>query len=616
MAIHGYNEDDDVIGKAYDSRLVGRFLPYLRPYAWRIVLAVVLLLATTGLMLLQPFLVQQAIDRDIARGTTDDLPWIAAAFLGSLALGFVFRYTQALQMVVVSQRVMNDLRMQLFRHLQRMSVAFYDANPVGRLVTRLTNDIAALNEMLTAGAITIIADLFMIVGVAIALLFINWKLALITFVIMPLLAIVMRWFAVVMRNAFRQQRLHVARLNAFTAEHLGGILLIQLFGRQQKDRAEFKDHNDRLLRANLVVVNSYAVFEPVVAMVAAITTGIVIVVGGRFVLDESLSIGRFVAFLQLVAMYYNPVREIADRFNLLQSAMAALERIFTLLDEPEGVQDDEGALDLPEKIQGAVAFENVSFAYTPGTWVLKDVSFRIAPGERVAFVGATGAGKTSLINLLLRFYDIQEGRILLDGVDIARAKQKHVRRHIGLVLQDPFIFTGTIEENIRLRDRSIDPVQVRNAARLVGADRFINQFPDGYQHRLVERGANLSTGQKQLLAFARSVAFDPEVMLVLDEATANIDSETEALIQDSLDRLTARRTSIIIAHRLATVRGADRIIVLHRGQIVEQGTHEQLLALRGRYFRLWLLQQRSVPAEAVAPAPTAATPDTPGPAPR
>jgi ATP-binding cassette subfamily B protein len=282
--------------------------------------------------------------------------------------------------------------------------------------------------------------------------------------------------------------------------------------------------------------------------------------------------------------------------------MASLERIFKLMDEPEGVQDTDDAAELPERIAGAVEFDHVSFAYVPDTWVLKDVSFRIAPGERVAFVGATGAGKTSLINLLLRFYDVQQGRILLDGVDIARAKQAHVRRHIGLVLQDPFIFTGTVEENIRLRDETIPMSRVRDASRLVGADRFIYEFPQVYQHQLVERGANLSTGQKQLLAFARSVAFDPEVMLVLDEATASVDSETEALIQESLGRLTARRTSIIIAHRLATVRDADRIIVLHHGEIMEQGTHDELLALRGRYFRLWLLQQREAPAEAGRPA--------------
>jgi ATP-binding cassette subfamily B protein len=605
MAAHGYDPEDDVIGKAYDSRLVGRLMPFMRPYAWRIGLAVVLLLATTGLALVQPFLVQQAIDRDIAKGETGDLWWIIGAYLIVLVFMFAFRYVQAVQMVIVSQKVMNGLRMRLFRHLQRMSIAFYDANPVGRLVTRLTNDIAALDQLLTAGAITIIADLFMIVGVAAALLWINWKLALITFVIMPVLAVIMRWFAVVMRNSFRKQRLHVARMNAFTAEHISGMMLVQLFGRQKKDNEEFRRYNDHLLGANLEVVNSFALFEPVVAMVSAITTGIVIVIGGRFVLDESLSIGHLVAFLQLVSMYYNPVREIADRFNILQSAMAALERIFTLLDEPEGVQDEAGALDIPAKIAGAVAFDHVSFAYTPDTWVLKDVSFDIAPGERIAFVGATGAGKTSLINLLLRFYDIQHGRILLDGVDIAKARQKEVRKHIGLVLQDPFIFTGTIEENIRLRDTTISSAQVRDAARLVGADRFINELPDGYQHRLVERGANLSTGQKQLLAFARSVAFDPEVMLVLDEATANIDSETEALIQDSLERLTARRTSIIIAHRLATIRGADRIFVLHHGEIVEQGTHDELLALRGRYFRLWLLQQRDVPHDAVAPTATA-----------
>jgi len=599
VSIAGYNEEDEVIGKAYDSRLVGRFSRYMRPYAWRVVLAVALLLATTGLQLAQPLLVQQAIDRDIAKKTTGDLWWIISLYLVALALLFTFRYIQSLIMVLVSQKVMNDLRLQLFRHLQRMSIAFYDSNPVGRLVTRLTNDIAALNELLTAGAITIIADLFMIVGVASVLLWINWKLALITFVIMPVLAVIMRWFAVVMRNSFRKQRLHVARLNAFTAEHIGGMLLVQLFGRQRKDNEEFRRYSGRLLDANMEVVHSYALFEPVVAMVSAITTAIVIVVGGRFVLHETLTIGQLVAFLQLVAMYYNPVREIADRFNILQQAMAALERIFTLLDQPEGVQDAEDALELPAKIDGAVEFEHVSFAYAPGTWVLRDVSFRIEPGERVAFVGATGAGKTSLINLLLRFYDIQEGRVLLDGVDVARAKQQQVRRHIGLVLQDPFIFSGTIEENIRLRDETIPASQVRSAARLVGADRFIDELPDGYQHKLVERGANLSTGQKQLLAFARSVAFDPEVMLVLDEATANIDSETEALIQESLERLTARRTSIIIAHRLATVRGADRIIVLHHGEIVEQGTHDELLALRGRYFRLWLLQQRDVPADAL-----------------
>jgi ATP-binding cassette subfamily B protein len=602
MASFGYNEEDDVIGKAYDSRLVGRLLGYIRPYGSRVVIALVLLLATTGLTLVQPILVGVAIDRDVAHGTTDDLWWIAGLYVVVLALLFVFRYAQSLLMVQVSQRVMNDLRMRLFRHLQRMSIAFFDANPVGRLVTRLTNDIAALDQLLTAGAITIIADIFMIVGVAAALFWINWKLALISLALMPVLAILMRWFAVVMRNAFRRQRLHTARMNAFAAEHIGGMLLVQLFGRQQKDLDDFDYHSGALQRANMSVVHQYALFEPVVAIVSAITTGVVIVVGGRLVLDESLSIGSLVQFLLLVAMYYNPVREIADRFNILQSAMAALERIFTLLDEPEGVLDAEDALSLPARIDGAVTFENVSFAYNEGTWVLKDVSFDIAPGQRVAFVGATGAGKTSLINLLLRFYDVQQGRILLDGVDIAKAKQKEVRRHIGLVLQDPFIFTGTIEENIRLRDESISAAQVRQAARLVGADRFINQLPDGYQHRLVERGANLSTGQKQLLAFARSVAFDPEVMLILDEATASIDSETEALIQESLERLTARRTSIIIAHRLATVRGCDRIIVLHRGEIVEHGTHDELLALRGRYYRLWLLQQRDVPAAAVPSA--------------
>lgn len=602
MTSIGYNEEDDVIGKAYDSELVGRLLQYIKPYGVRMALAILLLVLVTGLTLVQPLLVQQAIDRDVANGTTDDMWWISGLYLIVLALLFVFTYAESMLLVQVSQRVMNDMRLELFRHLQRMSISFYDGNPVGRLVTRLTNDIVALDQLLTAGALTILRDLCMIFGVAILLFVIDWKLALITLAMMPVLAVLMRWFAIAMRNAFRRQRLHTARMNAFAAEHISGMLLIQMFGRQKTDLAEFDDNSGALQAANMSVVHQFAAFEPVVAMVSAITTGIIIVVGGQFVLDADLTIGQFVAFLTLVGMYYNPVREIADRFNILQSAMAALERIFTLLDEPEGVKDSPEAVDLPARIAGRVDFENVRFAYTPGTWVLKGVSFSIAPGERVAFVGATGAGKTSLINLLLRFYDIQEGAIRLDGVNIATAKQHQVRRHIGLVLQDPFIFTGSIEENIRLRDESITMEQVRQAARLVGADRFINQLPDGYQHKLVERGANLSTGQKQLLAFARSVAFDPEVMLVLDEATANIDSETEALIQDSLERLTAKRTSIIIAHRLATVRGCDRIIVLNHGEIVEQGTHEELLALRGRYFKLWLLQQRDVPADVVASA--------------
>jgi ATP-binding cassette subfamily B protein len=572
----------------------------MRPYRGRTFVALFLLLATTALNLAGPFLVRFAIDLDVKKGETDDLWWIATLFMVTLALIFVFRYAESLIMVDLSQKVMNDIRLKLFRHLQRMSISFFDANPVGRLVTRLTNDIAALNELLTAGAITIIADLALIVGVAAALMIINWKLALIALALMPALAFLMRWFAVVMRNAFRKQRLYVARLNAFTAEHISGMLVVQLFGRRKKDLAEFDGHSKALLGANMQVVHQYAIFEPIVAVVSAVTTGIVIIVGGRLILNEQMDVGEMVAFLQLVSMYYNPVREIADRFNILQSAMAALERIFTLLDQPEGVQDHEDALGLPERVRGLVEFDRVSFAYVADAPVLRDISFRIEPGERVAFVGATGAGKTSLINLLLRFYDIQQGRILLDDVDIARAKQQEVRRHIGLVLQDPFIFTGTIADNIRLRDESISMSRVRDAARLVGADRFIGELPHGYEHKLVERGANLSTGQKQLLAFARSVAFDPEVMLVLDEATANIDSETESQIQESLERLTARRTSIIIAHRLATIRGADRIFVLHHGEIVEQGSHDELLAKRGRYYRLWLLQQRDIPAHAVA----------------
>jgi len=587
-----FQEDEAAIGNVLDRHIAGRLLSYLRPYRWLIVLISVLMLIGAGLTLVGPLLVRYAIDEQLDAGRTDQLGFLALLFFGHLVLAFILRYIQDALMALVGQRVIMDMRLQTFSHLQRMSISFFDRNPVGRLVTRVTNDIATIEQAITVGVVTILANVVMLVAIVVALLLLDWRLALVMYALLPPLLWSVRYFAEKQRDLFREQRTWLARINAFLNETITGVAVVQLFNRQRESGRRFDRQNQAFLSANLRFVFWYAVFEPTVVLFAAGTTGAILWYGGNRVLDGSLTIGTMVAFAQFMGFFYWPLRELAQRYTTLQQAMASAERVFGVLDTPEDLTDAADPDHLGDRIFGKIEFRNVWFAYSDEHWVLKDVSFTVQPGEWVAVVGATGAGKTTILSLLTRFYDVQRGQILVDDVPIERLPQRELRRHVGLMLQEPFIFTDTIEENVRLRDESISPDQVRHAAEQIGAAAFIERLPEGYATMLAERGGNLSTGQKQLIALARVAAFNPEIVLVMDEATASIDPETEETIQRGIREVMTERSSIVIAHRLNTIRAVDRILVLDHGALVEEGTHEQLLALRGQYHRLYELQYR------------------------
>jgi ATP-binding cassette subfamily B protein len=553
--------------------------------------------------LLGPFLTQIAIDRYIApQGTTlsptaraNGVLLLALAYLGLVCLGFVLRYLENFLLSVMGQRIMYDLRSRLFAHLQELSLAFFDHNPVGRLMTRISNDVDALNDVFTSGAASLLGDVFTLAGIIVILLIYNWRLALVTFTVLPFLLAVTAFFQRAMREAFRAIRTRLARINANIAENIAGTQVVQLFNRERRNFAHFDELNRDYRRVTLHSLFYFALFFPVVNLFAAIAVALIIRVGGGDVLTGGLEIGALIAFLQYVDRFFLPIRDMADKYTVLQSAMASSERIFRVLDEPVLVADAPQPVALTQ-VRGEVEFRDVWFAYNADDWVLKGISFHIRPGESVAFVGATGAGKTSLISLISRFYDVRKGAVLVDGQNVKDVAQADLRRHVGAVLQDPFIFSGTIASNIRLHEEGISDARVREAARFVNADKFIERLPNGYEEEVRERGGGLSVGQKQLLAFARAIAFNPEILLILDEATSSVDTETEALIQDALGKLMRGRTSIIIAHRLSTIRNVDRIIVLHKGRIVEEGTHEALLARSGYYKRLYELQYVDSPA--------------------
>ncbi|MBM3139414.1 MAG: ABC transporter ATP-binding protein [Chloroflexi bacterium] len=594
----GYYEEESAIGKIYDRRLASRLWSYVAPYWLQVLIAALLMVAVAVLELLPQLILREAIDGQIVQGRTDGLGRLTLLFVVTLGAIFAMRYAQAMLMAYVGQRAMMALRLDLFSHLQRMSVAFFDRNPVGRLVTRLTNDVQTLDQVVSQGVVQILTNLLMVSAIVFVLLLLDWRLALLMYVFLPPLIYAVRRFALSQREGFREQRVWLARINAYLNELITGVAVIQLFNRQRESMRRFDHRNQGVLDANLRVLFWYAVFEPTVVLFGAVTTAAILWYGGGRAIQETLTLGTLVAFISYMSRFYWPIRELSERYTTLQSAMASAERIFGVLDEPEEVQDVADPVELAH-VRGEIEFREVWFAYHPDNWVLRGVSFRIAPGEKVAIVGATGAGKSTTMALLNRFYDVQRGEIAVDGVPIRRYRQRDLRRHVGLMLQDPFVYTDSIEENIRLRDPSIPPERVRLAARAVGASTFIERLPEGYATRLAERGANLSTGQKQLIALARVAAFDPEIVLIMDEATASIDPETEAVIQRGIQEVTSGRTTIVIAHRLNTIRSVDRILVLHHGELVEEGTHTELVARDGLYARLYELQYRGQAAGGV-----------------
>lgn len=646
------NQDEEVLGKAYDSRLMRRLLTYLRPYKWHVVIALIAIVLKSFADVLGPFLTKVAVDKYLAKSAgshswigdrLSDTPLVGIGQIGLLYIGllgftFVLEFTQVYAMQLTGQKVMFDLRSQIFRHLQHMHVGFFDKNPVGRLVTRVTTDVDALNEMFTAGVVSIFEDVFVLFFIVAIMLNMSWKLALLSFAVLPLIMFATKIFRDKVRDSYRRIRVAIARINAYLQEAVSGMLVLQLFNREKKAFKQFSDINASHMVAFKDAILAYAVYYPVVEILSAIAIASIIWYGGAgviqhwkvltlsfsfswksllavHVVENVMTTGILVAFMQYAFRFFRPIQDLSEKYNILQSAMAAGERVFKLLDTK--VEITSQAQTKTPQGPGRIEFDHVWFAYrtaptddpadpssrsgragapvpTPTgqpDWVLRDVSFALEPGETVAVVGHTGAGKTTLISLLMRFYDVQKGAIRIDGVDIREIDLKELRGRFGVVLQDPFLFTGTVAGNIRLGTGWIEDEDVERAAEEVNLADFIRTLPGGFKEEVRERGSTLSTGQKQLISFARALAHDPKI-LILDEATSSVDTETEFRVRDALSRMVEGRTSLIIAHRLSTIQRADKIIVMHKGQVREMGSHQQLLTQRGIYYKLYQLQYK------------------------
>ena len=622
--------EEEVLGKAYDSRLMKRLLGYLRPYWWQVGLTLGAIVLKAAADVLGPYLTKTAIDKYLAH-TAGSHGWldrylssqplvgigqIAIIYVAMLLFGFLLEFVQTYVMQWTGQKVMFDLRRQIFRHLQHMHVGFFDKNPVGRLVTRVTTDVDALNEMFTAGVVSIFEDVFVLAGIVIIMLKMDWRLALITFSVLPLIVIATSIFRKYVRDSYRRIRTAIARINSYLQEHVSGMVVLQLFNRERRAYGKFKDINASHMEAYKDAILAYAFYYPVVEVLSSIAIAGVIWFGGGQVIRGITTLGIMVAFIAYAQRFFRPIMDLSEKYNILQGAMASAERIFKLLDTPVEVTAPAEAKQAVGP--GRIEFDHVWFAYRtvpeknadgePNAnagemdWVLRDVSFAVEPGETAAFVGHTGAGKTTIISLLLRFYDVQQGAIKIDGVDIRLMDLTELRRRFGVVLQDPFLFTGTIEDNIKLGTVGITQQTIERAAEDVNVADFIRSLPEGFQSPVNERGSTLSTGQKQLISFARALAHDPRI-LVLDEATSSVDTETEMRVREALTRMVEGRTSLVIAHRLSTIQRADTIIVMHKGRVREMGSHQQLLSNRGIYWKLYQLQYKDQEVSpGVAPA--------------
>lgn len=583
-------DDDKILGKAYDSRLMKRLIHYLYPYRWLMGLSVILLFLVSLMQLAGPYLIKVGIDEHIAKQDMDGLKWIALLYLGVLIGQFIFQFSETYLTQYVGQHIMFDLRRNIFGHLQKLPLSFYDRNPVGRLITRVTSDVDALNEVVTSGMVAIFGNIFTIIGIVIVMLWMNWKLALVTFAVLPLLFGAAFMFKMKVRDLFRQVRLRLAVINSFLQENITGMRIVQLFNREDENYDRFTKINHSYLDANLDTIFYFAIFFPTVRFLSSLAIALIIWYGGGQILQDALTFGVLVAFIQYAELFYRPIQDLSEKYNIFQQAMASSERVFKLIDEPVKIESPANPTAVPV-FEHQIEFKNVWFAYDGENYVLKDVSFTVNKGESVALVGATGSGKTTIVNLLCRFYDVSKGQILIDGVDIREFDLQALRQLLGIVLQDVFLFSGSIEENIRLGNHDFDHDRIELAAKRARAHDYIQRLEHGYQQEVRERGSSLSVGQKQLLSFARALVFDPQI-LILDEATSNIDTETEILIQEALNVLLENRTSIVIAHRLSTIKHVNKIIAIHKGIIRETGSHEELLAHRGIYFKLYQLQYK------------------------
>ena len=621
------NTADDVVGKVYDSRLMGRLLKYLRPYKWQAGVSFVAILLKAASDVVGPFLFKVGIDnyltsrrpehpnwlaRQLSPNPVTGITQLAGLYLAALVLTYIFEFVQTYLIQWMGQKVMFDLRSQIFRHIQGMHVAFFDRNPVGRLVTRLTSDVDALNEMFTSGVFAIFDDVFVLAGIVFIMLQMNWKLALLAFAVLPLIGGVTAIFRKHVRSSYRRIRSAIARINAFTQEHISGMTVVQLFNREQRAYGDFEAVNRQHMVAFKDAILAYALYYPAVEILSTVAIALVLWRGGDGVLRGTVTVGVLVAFMQYSMRFFRPIQDLSDKYNILQAAMAASERVFQLLDTPTEILNPDDAKAANQI--GRIEFRNVWFTYQPldqdqksriaaasqreltelGSsieWILRDVSFTVEPSQTAAIVGHTGAGKTTIVSLMMRFYDIQSGSILVDGVDVRLHDLKQLRQRFGVVLQDPFLFSGTIADNIRLGSEWITDERMRQAADDVNLLDYIEELPGGFGEAVRERGATLSTGRKQLINFARALAHDPKI-LILDEATSSVDTDTELLVRSALERMVDGRTSVVIAHRLSTVQRADVILVMHKGQLREMGTHQELLARRGLYYKLYQLQYK------------------------